>query len=213
MDQNCRRDRTEYQATEPNAYGFFNNDEYCYARDSHTAGYGKNSDKTVTHRRRVLFVKPAFWIVADDFVASDEREHTAEAQFLLDAESAEIDEQTKAAAGTGRRGRLAVIPLLTEGLSLRVARGETEPEVRGFLPEGFERLRPAPALLYTRRFVGNATVAYALVPFDGPKIPAHATGDILHVGDQSYRFEITGTRLAIQGAENSFDIEELVLGR
>jgi hypothetical protein len=213
MDQNCRRDRMEYQATEPNTYGFLNNDAYCYARDSHTAGYGKSSDKTVTHRRRVLFVKPAFWIVADDFVASDEKEHAAEAQFLLDADSAEIDEQTMTAAGTGRRGRLAVIPLHTEDLSLRVAHGETEPEVRGFLPEGFERLRPVPALLYTRRFVGSATVAYALVPFDGPKTPAYVTGDVLHVQDQSYRLKITGTRLAILDAEHPFDIEEPALGR
>ncbi len=205
MDQNCRGVRAEYEVSQPNTYGFINNGNYCYARDTYAVGYGPGRDRNVTHRRRVLFVKPAFWIVVDDFAAVDGKEHAAEAQFLLDADSAETDADTLAAAGVGGgRGRLAVVPLNTNGLALRVAQGETEPEVRGFLPEGFEKLRPAPALLYTRRFTDTATVAYALVPFEGDRIPARVTGNTLHVRDSAYTVDITPARLSVAGPDHTF---------
>ncbi|MBN2452086.1 MAG: alginate lyase family protein, partial [Lentisphaeria bacterium] len=171
-DQNCRADRTEYKAGGPEEYGFFDTPDYCYARDTHRAGYGNPPDRAVSHRRRVLFVKPGYWIVVDDLAAADEGLHRAESQFLLDAEDATADGETLAVTGSGGGpGRVALIPLHGEGLRVRIAKGETEPDVLGFIPEGFNRLRPVPAVIYGLDFRGRGLMAFALVPFEGDACP------------------------------------------
>ncbi len=175
-DQNCRADRREYRAAGPDTCGFFDNAAFCYARDVHRAGYGTPPDRTVAHRRRVLFVKPHYWLVVDDLAAADAAPHEAEAQFLLDAERAELNSESRAACSVGGgRGRVAVLPAPAEGLRVRVAQGEQEPEVRGFIPEGFNRLRPAPAVLYTLPFTGRGSLVFVLVPFAGEQVPVAMT--------------------------------------
>ncbi|MCK5805173.1 MAG: alginate lyase family protein, partial [Lentisphaeria bacterium] len=182
-DQNCRRTRSEFLATEPDTHGFFDDEAFCYARDTHTAGYGNPSDRTVQHRRRVLFVKPDYWVVVDDFLASDDADHVAESQFLLNAEDGALSETLVGTSADEDGGRVAVLPLVRDGLTARIAKGETEPEVRGFIPRGFNKLRPAPALLYSIRFRGRGQMAFALVPFKGALCPLKLVAETDSAGD------------------------------
>ena len=135
----------------------------------------------MTHRRRVLFLKPDLFLVVDDFAATDGKAHEVEVQFLLNTPGADLD-KTHAAIGHRDPGAptIAIVPLRTDGLVSRIAQGETEPHVRGFIPRGFEKLHPAPAVLYTRRFDKQLTLAWLLVPFRSDTPPVrllNATAD------------------------------------
>lgn len=179
QDQNCRADRAQYRAEKPDTYGFFDSPACVYARDTHISGYGNPPDKSVLHRRRVLFLRPDLFLVVDDLAASDDREHEAEVQFLLNASGADADQTTGIVVSQHEPGQpgIGIVPLATEGVNVRIAQGETEPTVRGFIPNGFEKLVPAPAVLYTRRFTGQITLAWLLVPFQGDTLPVAPLGN------------------------------------
>ena len=173
-DQACRRDRSEYRAAEPDTHGFVTQEHFDYARDTHTAGYGSPPSRAVVHRRRILFVKPHYWLVVDDLASRDEEEHTAAVQFVVNASGGALAAEsllfTSAAEGE-QGGRLAILPLCGGELTGRIAEGEEEPEVRGFIPEGYDRLRPVPAVIYSTRFRGRCTVVSVLLPFAGREPP------------------------------------------
>jgi hypothetical protein len=216
QDQACRRDRSQYRATQPDTYGFFDSPVATYARDTHVSGYGNPPDKSVVHRRRVLFVKPDLFLVVDDLVALDEREHEAEVQFLLNAEGADLDAASHVAIShhDTNQPAIAIIPLQTDGLRSRIAQGETEPTVRGFIPKGFEKLEPAPAILYTASFAKQMTRAWLLVPFQGESVPVRLVtqdGGVSTVeladGDMA-RIRVTRDSLSWEDSKRAFSREE-----
>lgn len=174
QDQACRLDRSQYRQTEPETHGFRTNEFYDYAVGTQTSGYGPEADRTVQHRRRVVFVKPYYWLMVDDLAASDDAAHTATTQFLLDAPSAEVEPGTNRVIGGAAKPddpRLVILPLNPEGNHPRIVMGQTEPEVLGFIPHGFEQLTPAPAALYEQQFTGRVTRVYALVPLRDGQVP------------------------------------------
>ncbi|MBM4049916.1 MAG: hypothetical protein FJ279_32875, partial [Planctomycetes bacterium] len=86
--------------------------DFDFAEGTYADGYGPKNDRTVTHRRQVLFVKPFgvpwlatavhrqgdalqnqtdYWIVVDVLEPSDQAEHRYDALFHLDAESVSIE--------------------------------------------------------------------------------------------------------------------------
>jgi hypothetical protein len=223
-DQNCRSDRGEYRAAEPDTHGFVTNEHFDYARDTHTAGYGSPADRSVVHRRRILFVKPEYWIVVDDLAAGDDAEHVADSQFVVNAAGGAVGEDDRrfVSSPEGENGaRIAIVPLDPTAMAVRVAKGETEPEVMGFLPEGFEKLRPVPTVVYSSRFRGAALMPYAIVPFRGEDCPvAHVecsrTGDglratlALRTGAR-HDVEIGPTRLTFAAEGRQFEATEPAL--
>ncbi|MBI5834734.1 MAG: alginate lyase family protein [Armatimonadetes bacterium] len=211
-DQNCAADRAEYRAAAADTHGFQTNTLFDYARDSHTAGYGTPPDKSVVHRRRVLFIKPVYWLVVDDLAAADARPHVAEAQFLFDAPSAQALPDGTVLGAAGAKGvRLAVVPL-EAGAAPRIVLGQKEPEVLGFIAEGFERLRPAPAVLYTVPFTGTATRTWALVPFTGEVPPVAVrrgtTTELDWATRDKHRVTVTPTSLAVETGRGRIEIAE-----
>jgi hypothetical protein len=215
-DQACRRDRAQFRAAMANTYGFFDSEAATYARDTHVSGYGNPPDKSVVHRRRVLFMKPDLYLVVDDLAAKDGREHEAEIQFLLNADGADLDATGHVAVshhGKDQPG-IAIIPLFTNGVQSRIAQGETEPTVRGFIPKGFEKLEPAPAILYTKTFTKQTTLAWLLVPFQGESVPVQLTGKgqdevTLRLGDgEEARIRCTPAGLSWSDPKRAFSRDE-----
>lgn len=219
-DQACRSDRREYLATEPNTYGLVTGERFDYARDSHTAGYGDRTqvDKSVAHRRRVLFVRPDYWVIVDDLAASGTAEHTATSQFLLNAPSASIDQPTGtvlAESDAEDGSRLAIVPLV-KGLNVRIAQGEKEPELLGWFTLGFENMKSEPAVLYSQTFQGQGLMAYALVPLAGGQAAPQASiaeGQVtLTFADgRADRFTISATALAAEAGGQKFEATEPAL--
>ncbi|MCC7491891.1 MAG: alginate lyase family protein [Fimbriimonadaceae bacterium] len=218
QDQNCRATPAEYLATQPDRHGFRSDARFDYARDSHTAGYGTPAVKSLVHRRRVLLVKPDYLLVVDDYQPTDGRPHRATAQFLLSAPSAVVGaggETLSAALDNG--ARVAVLPL-HRAAQVTVVQGQREPEVLGFVPEGFEKLRPAPAVLDTAAVDGPTLRAWLLLPFRGEQCPVRLQrepGPELRVtvewGQRRDRLEVTPTLLRAVVGDERFEQAELAL--
>jgi hypothetical protein len=97
------------------------------------ASYGELGRRPARHVRRVLFLKPDIFLVADQFMALDGRPHDYQVLWHLDSTSTAFDEGQRSVTTTDQGlPNLAVVPLDTAGLQIRVAVGETEPRVLGW---------------------------------------------------------------------------------
>jgi Heparinase II/III-like protein/Heparinase II/III N-terminus len=100
----------------------------------------------VRHRRRVFFVKPRYWVLADDLTGA--AEHQVELRFQFGPMPVTIDSDLWARAkGPAGRG-LLVRPFASVPLKGEVVEGETAP-IRGWVSSNYGRREPAPVLIYS----------------------------------------------------------------
>jgi hypothetical protein len=172
MEQHRRAARDTYVRDEPVSNPWVTGDDFDYVEGTYADGYGPENDRTVTHTRKLLFVRPDYWICVDHFTPADDGAHVYEALFHLDAESVETDDESLSALARADDAALAIVPLQAEGLSLEIVEGQTEPVVQGWLTTGHHNeLRPIPTLVYRAEAAGETAIAYALVPFEGNESP------------------------------------------
>lgn len=117
---------------------------------------------TVTHTRRVIFLKPDYWVIVDTMAAADGAAHVYEALFHLDAEEAFVDAASKSVTTKTDCANVVLHPLADAGLELTIIKGREDP-VQGW---GNNPWRPVPTAIY--RFAGSGTcwAAYAVEPVD-----------------------------------------------
>jgi Heparinase II/III-like protein/Heparinase II/III N-terminus len=108
-------------------------------------GYTRLPDP-VTHRRRVLFVKPAYWIVVDDLTGAGS--HRVDLRFQFGLRSVTVGPGLWAAAIGRRRCGLWVAPFAAVALTARLRQGMLDP-IEGWLSPDYGRRRPAPAVVYS----------------------------------------------------------------
>ena len=231
MEQNRCRQRDTWRAQQPLADRWLTTPEVDYAEGTYSDGYGPKVDKTVTHTRRVLFVKPHYWIVIDELKPKDDKPHVYESLFHLDAATATVAPDTlvvRTDNPTG--GNVAIVPLIRDGLSVDIVKGQTEPVVQGWLPTGKHNvLRPIPTAIVRTEKAGHALLAYAIVPFEAadlraiPKVaPVAATGPSPHL---AVRLEFqdrathlvafsgqTGRKLEVEGLLTDAEMALLAVG-
>jgi len=100
----------------------------------------------VNHRRRVLFVKPRFWVIVDDLDGSTEHRIDLRFQFAPMDVMLETDLWARA---RGPRGQgLLVRPIATIPLKGEILEGGLDPS-RGWTSPHYGQLRPAPLLVYS----------------------------------------------------------------
>ncbi len=111
--------------------------------------------------------------------------------------------------------RLAIVPLVN-GLKVRIAQGEKEPEVLGWFTLGFENMKAEPAVLYSRKFTTAGQMVYALVPLAGGQAAPKATvaGDtysLTFADGRADRFTITDRSLQAEARGERFAATEPAL--
>ncbi len=99
----------------------------------------------VSHRRRVLFVKPEFWIVLDDL--SGDGEHAVDLTFQFAPLRVDLTGLWARAETPGGRA-LWVVPMSTTPLHANLTSGSTDP-IRGWVSADYGVRMPAPCLSYT----------------------------------------------------------------
>lgn len=108
-------------------------DEFDFALGTYDKSYGEPEYSPVRHTRQVLFIKPDIFIVADVVKSTSGRLHSCQARWHLQTTNTSLDNTGKTVVTTDReQPNLAVVPLLTEGLTVRAVSGQTEPEILGF---------------------------------------------------------------------------------
>lgn len=138
-----------------------------YAQGIYEEGYGAPSAHLATHTRRVLFVKPDLFVVADTLTPSDKASHTYQARWQLLTTRTDLDPATQTVTTTdGGKANLAVVPLQTNGLQTRAVSAQTEPELLGWLvgKDLDSPHVPATTVLHTRQGTGPQTFLTLLLP-------------------------------------------------
>jgi len=98
---------------------------------------------SVVHRRRVLFVKPRYWVIVDDLEGTTE--HRVDLCFQFAPMEVTVDPALWARAhGTGGRG-LFVRAFAAVPLKANVVEGELTP-IQGWLSPDYGQRRPSPVL-------------------------------------------------------------------
>ncbi len=143
---------------------------FDYVDGSHE-GYRRLKDP-VTHRRRICFVKPRFWLVLDELTAQGSHVYDQYFHFGADAQL-ETGEQLAATAKYPNGAGILVKPLMTAGLTMEKYKGNTDP-IQGWVSYDYAVKTPAHALKYSSRASGTKHFATLLVPFknQAPKISA-----------------------------------------
>ncbi len=151
QEQNLRgKPREEYVVDEPLPHVWVTRPSFDFASASYDGGYGPSRDRSVTHTRSILFLKPDFWILADFMSASDDREHTYESMFHLDTLKADVVGNRKSVETRNRdAGNLGIYGVLPEGAEVEVVSGQEEPTVQGWIPRGKPyECQPIPTAVY-----------------------------------------------------------------
>lgn len=127
----------------------------------------------VVHRRRVVFIRPDYWIVVDDLHGDDE--HRIELRFQFAPLPVAFEPSGWARARGRYSGGLLVRPFARIPLHGYRLEGETSPRA-GWVSPDYGRRQPAPLLLYrtlARLPIRIATVLMPIPDADAEAPPVH----------------------------------------
>ena len=177
-----RRGMSEcYVASDPLPNRWLSNERLDFAEGWYKEGFGPKNDRTVTHYRAVLFLKPECWLVWDLFTPQDTAEHRYSTVFHLENRDAAIDRDTLTVRGSDPDvPNLAIIPLRRDGLDVEIIKGQEEPEVQGWVPAEKYEVRPIPTPIFQRRVAGQWLEPWLLYPMTanaGPPVAEIAAAD------------------------------------
>jgi hypothetical protein len=173
MGQNRRGSRVPYATPVQLKNPWMTKRGFDYASGTYNEGYGPNNDKTVTHHRQVLFVKPDYWVVLDDFQGTGT--HQVDFHWHLRPGPYRLDDTTLACATTkSGEANLLLSPASSASLSARVAVGETSP-IGGWITSvpGIDDVNnrgckvAAPEVVYTWNGPTPLTLGWLLYPSKG----------------------------------------------
>jgi len=168
-------------------------DQFDFVDAQHDA-YMALSDPVV-HRRRVLFVKPRFWVVVDDLAGKDLHRIDVRFQFAPISVTLAADPWVSARGGAGTElwvGSFSTVPL---DASIREG---TKAPIEGWVSSDYGQRRPAPVLVYTATAVLPARIVTLLVPverpMDGPPttdVVRNADGELAALTLKSFQETVT----------------------
>lgn len=168
LDQRRRgKPREEYVVARPLPNRWASCDAFDYASASYSDGYGGDDLIDVTHTRVIFFVKPEYWIFVDRLQPADDRPHSYDSLFHIDAAGATVDASSGAVRSNNDGGpSISIVPAKDESLHVRISCGEQEPVVQGWMPERLNdySCRPIPTAIFSTARAGEARLAYVLYP-------------------------------------------------
>lgn len=190
LEQHRRgKSRELYVVKEPVPLTWQTSRQYDYAEASYGTqpdeAWGPQQKRHVVHTRRVLFIKPLYWVICDTLTPSDEEEHLYESTFHLDVTTAEVDPATLAVTAYNENVGLRIIPLRTPGLDARIIQGQMEPFVQGWKPiqHGRTGANPTPCVYYSQRKAGETHFLYVFAPFPEGRVCPVSSVDIATMPD------------------------------
>ena len=153
-------------------------------------------DEPVFHLRRVLWFKPGVWLVDD--VLTGLGRHAYHLSFNFPPRRLAADTRTSGSyIYTGEQVKIAIMPLLRDGLSSRVLEGSTAPK-GGWVSYGYAVKAPAPQLIYTQVGATPARFLTAIVQDGQGEVRREDAGDgaaimlAVRSGDKVWRVALGG---------------------
>jgi len=179
--------RKEFEAPEQPESVWESNDRFDYTSATYKAGY-RLQEPDVVHRRHVVFIKPEYWVIADEILG--EGTHEWEALFHL-APNLEVglDRSLVASTQEATGANLVIAPSPMRGLQGRIIKGQEEPFVQGWYVPGPDTRVPAPVVSYRARVELPFRQVYVLWPVqEGVPTPPHVS---LESAPDQLRIEVT----------------------
>ena len=155
----------------------------------------------VSHRRRVIFVKPLFWIVIDDL--GGDGVHTIDLTFQFAPVAVELTTPGSCRVVTERGSVLWVLPLANAALTNTLHRGAELP-LRGWWSNRYGQKQPSPALVCSATSALPMRIITVLYPSRDRSAPPPAV-EMTHGGTD------TGVRIA--GCSVRMDHDGVVVDR
>lgn len=208
------KDRREYVVTKPLPHAFVTADAFDYAAGVYDEGYGQRDNRIATHRREVAFVKvvpgsPApndYWVIVDTFTPRDDKPHTYDAMFHLNADGIAIDPASHAVHTKNAKGaNLAILPAAEGKLSATDQAGQETPYVQGWAGAGLYRVKKVPTPVFRLEAAGAAKMAFVLYPMKEGATVAPAVKPVAPGAGETAAVELTfagGRRQRIGLTEN-----------
>jgi len=161
--QNRRRARHTNTNAEPQTNHWFTSDVIDYCEGTYADGFGPKLDKTVTHRREALFLKPDYWLVLDTLTPQHDQEHAYTALFHLGTADAKADGARAETAGDD--ASLHIQAARAAPIACEIVKGQEQPHYLGWIGRhGVHSKRPMPVARYTWRASGPSRVLYVFYP-------------------------------------------------
>lgn len=171
---------------------------FDYARGRYDEGYGEYAHPQppdavrlddVVHERRVLFVKPDYWIVLDDLQTNQAHRYdwSFHAPKVFDTDEGEGGRIT---LGANEAPRLLIQPVATEGLTAQIYCGSEDP-IQGWYSSDHRVKEPATAVIYTRSVSGPCEAAFLLYPSRAGTSLAGARLEELETSGRASAFVVT----------------------
>ena len=156
--------------------------QFDYARSTYDQGFTRDPHSLpeerlqVVHQRRILFLKPDYWIVTDFLTGAGGHEYEAYFHFPAAAQAeATVSEISVRHQDT----RLRILPLCAQPFATRIVSGQREP-IQGWLPGDWGEHVPAPTAIISGKVHLPLTLHTILFPFSGehtPQISAKFPGE------------------------------------
>jgi len=172
--QHRRGQRQTNVNAQPQQTPWYTTDAVDYCEGVYEDGFGGDLDRTVTHKRQILFVKPEYWIVLDTLTAGDDAAHDYQALFHLGTPTAEASGPR--ASTLGDEANLHIYAAGQDSPTAEIIHGQEEPYYLGWIGKhGVHGKRPMPVARYTWTGSGTSHVLYAFYPTpEGRKTPITA---------------------------------------
>jgi hypothetical protein len=144
-------------------------------------------DKSITHTRRVLYLRPYYALVLDTLDGTGN--HTFDNLFQMDAPGASVDPVTRAVVSQRTDGvQLVLYPLEPQNMTADVVVGHKDPPIAGWFPmqdrstatAGFHKRQDAPAIFAT-----------FLYPYREAATPVFQTQTLTAQGDNVWSRAVT----------------------
>src|SRR5262249_32403104 len=164
LEQNRRRKGSLPQVVKtPLPAVWESNETFDHAAAGFDEGWGPEGLRNMTHTRHVFFLKPDFFVIADDLLSLDDKPHAFEALFHLDTPEVTVRDLEVITKNSGPN--LAIRAFGVE--SVKIINGQKEPVVQGWLPDssaGYGGIKPIPTAVYTKTATGMTAMIYVLWP-------------------------------------------------
>jgi hypothetical protein len=119
----------------------------------------------VRHRRRVLFVKPRFWLVVDDICGN--AAHRIDLRLQFGPLTVALDDDHWARASNARGTELLIGLFAPVPLTMELSEGLLDPP-RGWIAPHYGQRRSAPSVVYSTKAILPVRIASLFWPIDDP---------------------------------------------
>ncbi|GAB5552948.1 MAG: heparinase II/III family protein [Saprospiraceae bacterium] len=163
------------------------NSSFDFVDGSHDGYYRLNDP--VIHRRRILFVKPFFWLVVDDLSSEDLHQYD---QYFHFGEGAELEiSDLQVNANYGSKAGISLIPADNPGLRMKQFKGNTTP-IQGWVSYDYGIKKPAEVVKYSIK-TKSIQLATLLVPFRNQPIDCTLVStekEEFHINYEQQKYQI-----------------------